>query len=89
MPTYLVEFFLPRGRIDEAAVLAKTVERAADPGRPVRLVQALSVPGEEFCLCLYDGESADAVEAAVQATGLPFQGRPQPAVVLPDADAIA
>jgi hypothetical protein len=88
MPTYLVEFFLPRGRATEAASLAKDVERAAGPGGPVRLVQALSVPGEEFCLCLYDAESADAVEAAVHASDLAFQGRPELAVVLPDADAI-
>jgi hypothetical protein len=87
MATYLVEFFLPRSTSDAGAELARRVgrvsERLRSEGVSVQLLQAVAVPGEEFCLCLFDADSPDDVDEVTRRAGLPTEGRPEPVRFLP------
>lgn len=82
MPTYLVEFFLPRDRHAEAASLARAVEQSAGRGQPARLIQAVSVQLQEFCLALYDAATADDVDAAMRSAGLRPNAPPEQVCLL-------
>lgn len=75
MPIYLAEFFLSRARGVEAAALAEQVERRAP--RPVRFVRAVSVPAQEFCLCLFEAADGRDITDAAAAAGFALATRPE------------
>jgi hypothetical protein len=49
----------------------------------VRYVRSVVVPGDELCLCLFDGHGAETVAAANESVGLPTH-RVVTAVLTPD-----
>ena len=88
MPKYLVERHLPGFTADQlpgAAALAKraTGEMSRE-GTPVRYLGSTFVPGEERCMCLFDGPSADAVREANARAGLPLERVIEATSVTPD-----
>jgi hypothetical protein len=74
MPEFLAETYAPRDVPDTAAPdavgAALAAGQASQPGAPVRLLDAILVPGEEICFWLYQAPSAAAVRAAMTAAGL-------------------
>ena len=77
MPKYMVERHLPGFKADQlpsAAALAKRVTgEMTKEGTPVRYLGSTFVPGEERCMCLFEGPSVDAVRRANERAGLPLQ----------------
>jgi hypothetical protein len=77
MPKYMVERHLPGFKAEQlpsAAALAKrTTGEMAKEGVPVRYLGSTFVPGEERCLCLFEGPSAEAVRQANVRAGLPLE----------------
>jgi len=76
MSQYVVERYLPGitpEQLTAAAVAAKsTTAEMTDEGTPVRYLRSTFLPGEEKCYCLFDGPSADAVRAANERAGIPY-----------------
>jgi hypothetical protein len=77
MPKYMVERHLPGFKAEQlpsAATLAKRVTgEMTKEGVPVRYLGSTFVPGEERCMCLFEGPSADAVRQANVRAGLPLE----------------
>ncbi len=77
MGKYLVERHLPGISPDQLAAAAASAKRTtaemAREGTPVRYLRTTFLPGEERCYCLFDGPSADAVAAANDRSGLPYE----------------
>lgn len=86
MPTYLVEFFLPRSSARHAEDITARLEGAVraiqSDGTPVRLVQALSIGDEELFQCVLDAPSVTTAEQLCRRAGLPAAGRPEQVDVL-------
>jgi hypothetical protein len=86
VPTYLVEFFLPRSSTGQAGDITARIGDAARQlhreGTPVRLVQALSIGDEELFQCVVDAPTAAAAEALRARAGLPPDARPEQVDVL-------
>lgn len=76
MPQYMVERHLPgftQEQLPGAAGAAKsTSAQLTDEGMPVRYLRSTFLPREEKCYCLFEGESSDAVQAAQERAGLPY-----------------
>jgi hypothetical protein len=76
MPEFVAETYTPRGAPGTSAAapsagdLARAAEQASGPGAPVQFLGAIAVPEEETCFWLYQAPAADAVRAAMTATGL-------------------
>lgn len=74
MSNYLVEAYASRWRKPDLAALARKAQGAAaaltSEGTQVRYVGALFVPDDESCLCLYEGQTAEAVQRAVKRAGI-------------------
>lgn len=81
---YVVEFYLPRSRSAQARELAQQVAVAAGGDRPTRCLQVLSVPAEEYCLGVYEAESARIVEDAIRVAGLERGAAAVPALLHSD-----
>lgn len=77
MPKYMVERHLPgftAEQLPSAAALAKRVTgEMTREGVPVRYLGSTFVPGEERCLCMFEGPSAEAVRQANVRAGLPLE----------------
>jgi len=77
MPKYMVERHLPGFKAEQlpsAAAAAKRVtSEMAKEGVPVRYLGSTFVPGEERCMCLFEGPSVDAVRQANVRAGLPLE----------------
>ena len=88
MPKYMVERHLPGFKADQlpsAATLAKRVTgEMSREGTPVRYLGSTFVPGEERCMCLFEGPSAEAVRQANERAGLPLQRIVEATNVSPD-----
>jgi Protein of unknown function (DUF4242) len=73
---FLVERYLPGVTAGEARSIAQRADRAARESREketeIRLVWSLFLPGDEAVLCLFEGPSLAAVEAANRRAGVPF-----------------
>jgi hypothetical protein len=82
VPAYLMEFFLPRQRVDGMTAVAEQIRlatrRMTDRGVVVRLVHIVIVAAAELCLCVFEAPTpADVVEVQ-RLAGLPFDGTPEP-----------
>ena len=77
MPQYMVERHLPDFPPDQlpaaaAAAKEKSAELASE-GQTVQYIRSTYVPEGERCYCLFEGESADAVEEVQRRAGLPYE----------------
>ena len=77
IPKYMVERHLPGFKAEQlpsAAAAAKRVTaQMAGEGVPVRYLGSTFVPGEERCMCLFEGPSAEVVREANVRAGLPLE----------------
>jgi Nickel responsive protein SCO4226-like len=77
VPQYMVERRLPDFPPEQLPAAAAAAEAQAaelsEEGRDVRYVRSTYVPEGEKCYCLFEGESADAVEDVQQRAGLPYE----------------
>ena len=77
MTHYMVERHLPQITPDEltaAAMRAKvTTMEMTNEGTPIRYLRSIFVPGEDKCLCLFEGPSAESVEQANRRANIPFE----------------
>jgi hypothetical protein len=53
-------------------VAIETSEKFTREGKPVRYIRSTFVPGESHCMCLFEAESARAVEEVNQTANIPF-----------------
>jgi hypothetical protein len=72
MPSYLVETYLPRGRMGERAAHERRARSAAEEltqaNTRVRFERSIHVPEDETCFYVFDADSSrDAVLAAERA----------------------
>ena len=77
MPQYMVERHLPDFPPDQlpaaaGAAKAKSAELSAE-GQDVRYIRSTYIPEGEKCYCLFEGESARAVEEVQRRAELPYQ----------------
>ena len=77
MGQYLVERHLPGISPDQLAAAAASAKRTTAEmtreGMPVRYLRTTFLPDDERCYCLFEGPSADAVAAANDRAGLPYE----------------
>jgi hypothetical protein len=75
--TYLVEVYLPELRSGEVRQAVARLRAAAaeltGEGTPVRHLRAIFVPGDELCLHLFEGPSAEVVGEAGRRVGVNFE----------------
>lgn len=71
MADYLVELYLSPSGPDSLEAMAERARGAAD-GTPVRYVRSYLVPGDELCLHVFDGPSAEAVREVSDRAGFAF-----------------
>ena len=68
MPSYLVETYLPRARVQERAAGEQRARSAADGLARVRFEHSIHVPEDEICFYVFDAPSGrDAALAAQRA----------------------
>ena len=76
MSVYMVERDLPGITMDQLAAAQKsaieTSNRFSAEGTPVRYIRTAYVPGESRAMCMFEAQSADAVERVNKAAGIPF-----------------
>jgi len=79
MPQYMVERHLPDfppAQLPAAAAAAKEKSaELASEGQDVQYIRSTYVPEGEKCYCLFEGESAGAVEEVQRRAGLPYEKR--------------
>ncbi|HTS91907.1 MAG TPA: DUF4242 domain-containing protein [Stellaceae bacterium] len=77
MPKYMVERRLPGFKAEQlpaaAALAKKATGEMSKEGVPIRYLGSTFVPGEERCLCMFEGPSAEAVRQANVRAGLPLE----------------
>ena len=76
MAVYMVErdlkgITMPQLAGAQQAAIAASQRSSAD-GTPVRYIRSTFVPGESRCMCLFDAQSAAAVQQVNEAANLPF-----------------
>lgn len=76
MSQYIAERHLPGITTDELAAAAgrakQTTAEMTEEGTAVRYLRTTFIPGEDKCFCLFEGPSAEAVEAANQRANIPY-----------------
>ena len=76
MQIFMVERSLPGIAMDAlAAAQQRAIETArsfSQQGTPVRYLRTMFLPDEGCCMCLFEGESADAVRRVNEAAQIPF-----------------
>jgi hypothetical protein len=74
VPSYLVETYLPRGRISERVACDRRASRSAEQLTrehvPVRFEQSIYVPEDEICFFVFDAPSALIAERIARRAGL-------------------
>jgi|GraSoiStandDraft_17_1057272.scaffolds.fasta_scaffold632936_2 hypothetical protein len=87
MPKYMVERHLPGFKAEQLPSAAGAAKRATEDmtreGMPVRYLGSTFVPGEERCLCMFEGPSVDVVRLANERAGLPLERIVEAANILP------
>jgi hypothetical protein len=77
MSKYMVERHLPGFKAEQLPSAAALAKRAADEmtkgGVPIRYLGSTFVPGEERCLCMFEGPSIDAIRKTNALAGLPLE----------------
>jgi hypothetical protein len=69
MPMYLVERYVPE--VGDGALDAVADRGVA--GADVRWIQTILVPGDEMCLCLFEGPSLERVAEANERAGVSYE----------------
>jgi hypothetical protein len=73
----MVERSLPGFTQEQLPGAAGAAKQAASElsaeGTPIRYLRSTFVPAEQKCFCLFEGESEDAVQAAQERAGLPYE----------------
>ncbi len=91
MPSYLIESYLPRARVDELRDAAEHTRLAAEAlaaeGRVVRYLRSTFLPVDEVCLYLLEAESAAVAGEAMERAGVSFERVIEALPVLPAAAA--
>ncbi len=82
MPTYLVEYYVPRTGAGGVKDHAARAAAAADEVPGVRLLSAFFLPEDETCFLLYDAASAELLGEAGRRARIPWQ-RVQEAILPP------
>jgi hypothetical protein len=86
VPAYLMEFFVPRQRVDGLNAVAEQIRQATrrmtDGGVVVRLVHIVIVAAAELCLCVFEAPTPAAVVEVQRLAGLPSDGIPEPVELL-------
>lgn len=76
MTVYMVERNLPGITTDDLAQAQRsaieTAERMTGEGTPVRYLRSTFVPSAQKCMCLFEAESAEAVERLNRSAEIPF-----------------
>ncbi len=89
MTQFVLEMYVPRDDPQGLDARIKRVRHGAEEstraGTPVRYVRRVLLPADETCLLLYEAASPDAVRAAAERAGVPFE-RVVEAVTEPGAD---
>ncbi len=77
MPKYIAERHLPGITPDQLAAAAgrakATTAEMTQEGTKVQYLRSTFLPAEEKCYCLFEGESAQAVEQANQRAEVPYE----------------
>ncbi len=78
MPSYLVETYLPRGRVVERTARNRRARAAADEltreGTRVRFERWIHVPEDEICFFVFDADSGNDVALAAERAAIdPFR----------------
>lgn len=68
----LPEGTMPGGLATIQLALADAARRMTESGHPVRYLNGMYMPAQTRLLCVFVGESEEAVHAAVRLVGLPF-----------------
>ena len=75
--TYMVECYWPdvsEAKVEEIAARARrSAEAVSQAGTPVSFAGSILVPGDEVVFFQFDGTSAEAVRAASEQAGIPFE----------------
>jgi hypothetical protein len=83
VPTYLVEAFVPRSRVQDARATGRHARAAAEElsreGTPVHYVRTTFLPGDETCFYVFEAESEEAVGEVCRRAGI-GSGRIVPAL---------
>jgi hypothetical protein len=76
MPVYLVDRDLPGISSEDLEMLHRAASTACRQsraaGRPIQYLHSMFIPGEQRCLCLFEGDDEVLVAAVNEAAGLPF-----------------
>jgi hypothetical protein len=74
VPSYLVETYVPRSRVEEArttAQRARTIaERLSRGGTSIRYVRTTFLPGDETCFHVFEAVSEEAVGEVCRQAGI-------------------
>ncbi len=77
MTVYMAERNLAGIAMDDLAQAQRsaidTAEKMTAEGTEVRYIRSTFLPDEGKCMCLFEAESADAVERLNRTAGLPFE----------------
>ena len=77
MTYYMVERHLPQITPDELAAAAlrakNTTMEMSGEGTPIRYLRSIFVPGEDKCICLFEGPTTESVEQANRRANIPFE----------------
>jgi Protein of unknown function (DUF4242) len=63
---------MPGGLAETQFALTRAARAMTESGHPVRYLNGMYMPAETRLLCVFAGETEEAVHAAVELVGLPF-----------------
>ena len=76
MGVYMVERNLPGVTIDQLGAAQKeAIEKSRQftaDGKDVRYIRSIFVPGEAWCMCLFEAPNPDVVKEVNEAAKIPF-----------------
>lgn len=76
MPIYMVERSLPGVQMNQLAAAQQaaiqTSQQFTADGKNVRYIRTTFVPGESYCMCLFEAGDAGVVKEVNEAAQIPF-----------------
>ena len=52
--------------------VVETSERFSEEGKPVRYIRSMYLPGDDRCMCLFEADDVETVEAVNDEAGVPY-----------------